>query len=90
MNALTALFLGSFLVASISMAADTEKSTSETTDTSKNVITGTVTKTTKVKRKVKNKNGGAAEVQMTDKVKTKKNGQVEESVKVDSEAKPAN
>ena len=90
MKSFKALILVSFLMGSVSMAADAEKSASETSDVSKNPLTGTVTQTKKSKHKVKNKDGRASEVEVTDKVKTKKNGEVQKNVKVESDAKPGN
>lgn len=89
MKLISSLVLVSCLVGSLALAADSENSGSSTTDTSKNPVTGTVMKTQKVKRKVKNKDGAASQVEVTDTTKTKKNGEVKEDVKVDSDAKPA-
>ncbi len=89
MKSVLVLAMAFLICGSFAHAADTENSGSATTDTSKNPLTGTVTKTTKHKSKVKHKNGKKSEVEVTDKVKTKKNGEVEETIKADGDSKPA-
>lgn len=85
-----ALFLGALLVGSVGIAADAENKAETTTDTSKNPITGTVTTTKKTMKKQKGAQGGA-EVEVTEKTKTHKDGEVKKTVEVEGEShsKPA-
>ncbi len=64
------------LAASISFAADTEKKAEITTDTSKNPITGTVTKTKKSSSKDKSGHG-EKKTEMTEKTKMHTDGTTE-------------
>jgi hypothetical protein len=88
MKKILSLVVGAMIVGSFAFAADSEKSASDTTDTSKNPITGTITKTTKMKRKVKAKHGASHEAEVTDTVKTKTNGATEETVKATDSTAP--
>lgn len=82
-----ALVIATALVSgSLAMAADAENKSETTVDTSKNPITGTVTKKTKHKKKVKGEHG-SANVEVTEKTKTHKDGKVEHSTEVDSKTK---
>ncbi len=82
MKAIT-LLTAVLLAGSLSFAADMENNGSQTVDTSKNPITGTVTKTTKTKKNVKNKKGDAS-VEVTQKTTTMKDGSVKTSTEVDA------
>lgn len=66
-------------------AADAENKGEATVDTSKNPITGTVTTTKKMNKKVKGANGEAT-AKVTEKTKVHKNGKVEKSESVDASA----
>jgi isocitrate lyase len=82
---LSTLALGLVFVSGLAIAADSENSAKETTDVSKNPITGSVTTTKKASRTVKTASGKRTmDVKKTTKVK--KDGTVEESVKVDGDS----
>lgn len=86
MKRMMSLFVGSLMVASFAGAADTEKKESDTTDHSKNPITGTETTTHKYKKTIKDEHGQEAKVDVKEKVKHMKNGKTKKSVEVDGEA----
>lgn len=79
-TALAALLVGSFAI-----AADNENSEKATSDTSKNPITGTVTKTKKYNKKVKDSAGNDAKVEVTEKTKTHKDGTKKTTVDAEGE-----
>jgi hypothetical protein len=79
-----ALVLAAF-VAPMAFADDSADKAENTVDTSKNPITGTVTTTKKSKRSAK-RGKSHAKLDVTEKTKEKKNGEVEHSVDVDSDS----
>ena len=71
------------MVASMAVGADAEKTATQTTDTSKNPITGSTTVTKKMKKKVK---AGKNEenVEVVEKTKTSKDGTVSTTTEVEA------
>lgn len=82
MKAIT-LLTAVLLAGSLAVAADVENNGSQTVDTSKNPITGSVTKTKKTKKNMKNGKGDAS-VEVTEKTTTMKDGSVKTSTEVDA------
>lgn len=78
-----ALIAAAIFTGSLAMAADVENKNDTTKDTSKNPITGTVTETTKHKKKMKGAHG-KSEVEVTEKKKIHKDGKVETTTEVES------
>jgi hypothetical protein len=72
------------MVGAMAHAADMENKGEATTDTSKNPITGTVTTTKKMHKKVKGAHGNTAEATVTQKTKVHKSGKVEKSETTDA------
>lgn len=70
--------VGCLVVSAGALAADNKVEVSS--DTSKNPITGTVTETKKHEEKVKRADGKTAKVNVTEKVKHKTDGSVEQKV----------
>lgn len=71
------------MVGAMAQAADMENKGAVTTDTSKNPITGTVTTTKKMSKKIKGAHG-EVDAKVTEKTKVHKDGKVEKSEKVDA------
>lgn len=83
MKTITMLFAGLLLAASMSFAADVEKTDTATSDTSKNPITGTTTTTTKMKKK-HHVGDDKNDSKVTKKTKKMKDGTVKTSTSVDA------
>ncbi len=79
----TTLLAAVLLAGSMAVAADVENAASQTVNTSKNPITGSVTKTKKTKKNMKNGKGDAS-VEVTEKTTTTKDGTVKTSTEVDA------
>ena len=85
MKRITSTVLAAMLVGSFAMAADAENSEKATTDTSKNPITGTVTKTKKYNKKMKDASGNEGKVEVTEKTKTHTDGSKKTTVEAEGE-----
>lgn len=81
------LLVAFFLLSMVSIADEAKVESSS--DTSKNPITGTVTKKAKYKSKHKHGDGSGSETSVTHTTKEKKSGAVEESVEKKTESIPA-
>lgn len=88
MKALALAFVAPLLAGSLALAVDQENK--ETTDVSKNPITGTKTVTKKSKSKMKKADGHSHDVEVTEKTKMKKDGEVTKKVEVDASAEDSN
>jgi hypothetical protein len=77
-----AMLFGVTLAVPAVFAADHEES--ETTDTSKNPFTGTVTETKEYKKTDKNADGSSAKYHVTNKKKTKSDGSVKKNTEVET------
>ena len=82
---LAALLTAVLLAGSMSFAADMEKKEETKVDTSKNPITGTVTKKKKYTKKDKGAHGTKT-AEVTEKTKTHTDGEVEKTVEVKTDA----
>ena len=80
-----AALTGFFVASTSARAVDNE--VKATSDTSKNPVTGTVTHTRKFKKHHKHANGKTSDENITDTVKHKKDGSVEEKVDANSDVK---
>ena len=85
MNISRAIIAGLFVVSTSAFADDTQHKVDQKTDTSKNPITGTVTKTKKYSKKVKNQDGSEGEVQVKEKTKEYKDGTVKKTTDAEAE-----
>lgn len=81
--AVAALFVGSFAMAN----TEAENSEKATTDKSHNPITGSDTVTKKYNKKVKDPAGNSANMEVTEKTKTYKDGTKKKDVEVEAKEK---
>ncbi|MEZ0390574.1 MAG: hypothetical protein ACAH59_00035 [Pseudobdellovibrionaceae bacterium] len=80
------MMAGIFLAGSLSFAETAKEKSDTEVKTTTNPITGSETTTKKTKKKMKTASGEKSEMEVTDKTKKTKDGQVKQSVEVDADS----